>query len=176
MKTATKPSGSRKKTAAKQKTTKTASRASASSKAPAKTTGAAGGTAKSATGRSSSKSKPTAREHSTVPEKAVSRVTFDHDEIRRWAEERGGQPACVSGTGGKGDIGMIRIDFPGFSGEGSLEPIEWDDWFEKFDERNLALLYQEQTAGGQKSNFNKIVSRETAEEATKPKVKRAGGR
>lgn len=97
--------------------------------------------------------------------KAQSKVTFDHEEIRRWAEERGAEPACVKGTGGKDDIGMIRLDFPGYSGETSLEHIGWDEWFDKFDERNLALLYQEATADGQKSNFNKIVSRETAESA-----------
>ena len=62
----------------------------------------------------------------------------DHEEIRQWAEERGGTPACVRGTGGQGDIGMLRLDFPGYSGEHSLEPIAWDDWFEKFDERGLA--------------------------------------
>ena len=75
------------------------------------------------------------------------------------------KPACVRGTGGGGDIGMLRLDFPGYSGETSLSHITWDEWFEKFDERNLALLYQETTAGGEKSNFNKLVSRETAEGA-----------
>jgi hypothetical protein len=57
---------------------------------------------------------------------------------------------------------MIRLDFPGFSGEGSLEEISWDDFFSKFDEQGLALLYQEKTARGQKSNFNKLIARETA--------------
>jgi hypothetical protein len=87
---------------------------------------------------------------------------MDHEEIRQWAEERGAQPACVKGTGGKADTGMIRLDFPGYSGEESLQPISWDDWFEKFDERNLSLLVQDKTTRGQKSNFNKLVSRETA--------------
>ena len=86
---------------------------------------------------------------------------MDHDEIRRWAEERGGQPSCVRGTGGGGDAGVLRIDFPGFSGEDSLQPISWDEFFEKFDERGLALIYQE-TTRGQKSNFNKLVSRDDA--------------
>ena len=95
---------------------------------------------------------------------AQSHVTTDHEEIRRWAEKRGGQPACVKGTGGDGDVGMLRIDFPGYSGEESLQHISWDDWFEKFDDRNLALLFQEKTAGGAESSFNKLVSRETAEE------------
>lgn len=45
----------------------------------------------------------------------------------------------------------------------NLEEISWDEFFEKFDESNLALLYQEETASGQRSNFNKLVGRETAE-------------
>jgi anaerobic selenocysteine-containing dehydrogenase len=73
------------------------------------------------------------------------------------------------GTGGQGDTGMIRIDFPGYSGEGKLQEITWDEFFEKFDENGLALVYQEQTADGQQSNFNKLVSRQTAE-------KKGGGR
>lgn len=70
----------------------------------------------------------------------------------------------MRGTGGKGDVGMIRLDFPGYSGEGKLEKICWDDWFEEFDKKNLALLYQETTAGGEKSNFNKLVSRDSVED------------
>ncbi len=60
---------------------------------------------------------------------------------------------------------MIRLDFPGYSGEDSLEAISWDDWFQKFDESNLALLVQEKTARGQKSNFtfNKLVSRDNVD-------------
>jgi hypothetical protein len=108
----------------------------------------------------------------------LSRTTRDHEEIRRWAEERGGKPAHVKRTGSGEDIGILRIDFPGYSGAGSLEPITWEQWFEKFDERNLALLYQEETAGGQRSNFNKIVSAETAEEVEdgRGRSRSAGGR
>jgi hypothetical protein len=95
----------------------------------------------------------------------LSKTTKDHEEIRRWAEERGGKPSHVKSTGSKEDIGILRIDFPGFSGEGSLEPITWDEFFEKFDERGLALIYQEETVGGERSNFNKIVSSETADDA-----------
>lgn len=126
---------------------KVAASKSAPSKAAAK--GAARGGSSNGGGKASSS--------------ASSNVTTDHEEIRRWAEERGAKPACVRGTGGKGDTGMIRLDFPGFSGEGSLEEISWEDFFAKFDEQALALLYQEQTARGQKSNFNKLIARETAE-------------
>ena len=97
--------------------------------------------------------------------RAQSKVTTDHEEIRQWAEERGAEPACVRGTGNEGDIGMLRLEFPGAPGarDESLQPISWDDWFGKFDERGLALLFQDQTARGDSSNFNKIISRETAE-------------
>jgi len=97
----------------------------------------------------------------------------DHEEIRQWAEERGAQPSCVRGTGGRGDTGMIRLDFPGYTGEDSLEPISWDDWFQKFDEHNLALIVQDKTGRGQKSNFNKLVSRENVEKQGKGKARAA---
>jgi hypothetical protein len=94
----------------------------------------------------------------------LSKTTQDHDQIRNWAEERGGKPSHVKGTGGKHDPGLLRIDFPGYSGEGKLEEITWDEFFEKFDEQELTLVYQEKTADGKKSNFNKLVSRHTIEE------------
>ena len=88
---------------------------------------------------------------------------IDHDEIREWAEARGAKPSCVRGTGGKGDPGLIRLDFPGFSGGDRLEEISWDEWFQSFDDNNLALLVQDRTAAGEQSNFNKLVARATAE-------------
>jgi hypothetical protein len=89
-------------------------------------------------------------------------VTTDHDRIRRWVEERGGQPACVRGTGDSDDVGMLRIDFPGGTGAESLQPISWDDFFEKFDERKLAFLHHQPTRDGGRSYFNKLIDRRTA--------------
>ena len=70
-------------------------------------------------------------------------------------------------------MGMIRLDFPGYSGAQSLEHIDWDEWFQKFDDNNLALLVQEKTARGQQSNFNKLVSRETAKQGASSGRKRS---
>ncbi len=107
---------------------------------------------------------------------AAAQPLIDHEEIRRWAEARHAQPSRVKGTGrGAGDTGMIRLDFPGYSGRESLEPISWNEWFDAFDANDLALMVQEETARGQKSNFNKIVSRQTVQARSKPRVKRAGG-
>jgi hypothetical protein len=96
---------------------------------------------------------------------AQAKVTTDHDEIRKWAEARGGRPAAVRSTQSKKATGIIRIEFPDAPNakDDNLEEIFWEEFFEKFDESNLALLYQEETARGQRSNFNKLVGRETAE-------------
>jgi len=93
-----------------------------------------------------------------------SKITTHHETIRQWVESRGGRPARVKGTGSKKDPGLLRIDMPGYSGEDSLEPIEWDQFFNKFEENHLAFLYQETTAAGQRSNFNKLVDRQAAEQ------------
>jgi len=87
---------------------------------------------------------------------AASKKTIDHREIQRWVESHGGHPATVETTRSKKDVGLIRIDFPGFSGEGSLVPVEWDEWFRKFDEQELAFVYQD----GKNTNFNKLVRRD----------------
>lgn len=87
-------------------------------------------------------------------------MTKDPEIIREWAEARGGKPSAVMSTGKKNDVGILRIDFPGYSGKGSLEEISWDDWFEKFEENNLTFLYQEKTAAGKQSRFFKLVCAE----------------
>ncbi len=91
------------------------------------------------------------------------RATIDHDEIRRWVEERGGKPAIVKRTANGRQPGILRIDFPGFSGEQSLEELGWDEWFERFDSANLAFLHQDETGSGRPSRFNKLVARDSVE-------------
>lgn len=92
---------------------------------------------------------------------ASARTTTDHDTIRRWAEERGGRPTRVKNTetGGEG-AGVLRIDFA--EPDEGLEAIDWDTFFDTFEERGLALLFQEKTDDGSVSRFNKIVSRDGA--------------
>lgn len=82
------------------------------------------------------------------------KTTTDHDEIRRWAEERDGHPACIR-TDGPG--GILRIDFG--DPEEELEQISWEEFFEIFEQNELAFLYQEDVQGGT-SRFNKFVERE----------------
>ena len=97
-------------------------------------------------------------------ESSESKTTTDHEEIRKWVEDRGGHPARVKGTEKKNSPGLLRIDYPGYSGSESLEAISWDEFFVGFDENNLAFLYQEKTKDGGKSRFSKLIDRSSADE------------
>jgi hypothetical protein len=88
----------------------------------------------------------------------MSEVTTDHEKIRKWAQRHGGKPAAVATTHDKNDVGIVRIMFPRSkqSEHSNLTEISWDEFFEEFEKRSLALVYQED------SLFSKIVSRDKA--------------
>jgi hypothetical protein len=87
---------------------------------------------------------------------AEAKTTTDHNEIRRWVEERGGHPARVRGTGDKDGGGLLRIDYPGYSGEKELQEISWSEFFDAFDKNDLAFLYQAE----KDSRFSKLINRD----------------
>ena len=89
--------------------------------------------------------------------------TTDHEKIRSWVEERGGKPAAVIGTENGDDPGVLRIDFPGYTGEDSLRQISWEQFFDKLEKEQLAFLYQEETKDGSESRFSKLTNREEAQ-------------
>lgn len=162
-----KAAGSSKKAASSTKKAATSTRkASTSTKKAATSTKKASTPAKKASSSktsgkaSSSKTRrPAASKTSskkTSAKKSSSNTTTDHDEIRNWVEARGGFPAHVRQTGRKrGDLGVLRIDYPGYSGKDTLERIDWEDWFEAFDRNKLAFLYQDK----RNSRFSKLVNR-----------------
>jgi hypothetical protein len=86
-----------------------------------------------------------------------SATTTDHKVIKKWAEEREGRPATVRATEEDGHAGILRIDFG--PAEDQLQEIEWDEFFRKFDESDLAFLYQDCTKDGKLSRFHKFVRR-----------------
>jgi hypothetical protein len=126
-------------------------------------TSSAGRTSQRKTVKKAAPSRSRTASAGTSRRSSKSRITTDHEEIQRWAEERNAHPAIVKATRGKGGSGVLRLDFPGYSGQDSLQEIGWDEFFKLFDANGLALLYQEKTATGRKSNFNKLVSRDQAE-------------
>lgn len=91
-------------------------------------------------------------------------ATTNHEVIRRWIESRKGHPSVVKSTDGRkrDSAGLLRVDFN--EPEGPLDEISWDDFFSTFDENGLAFLFQEKTAAGRKSRFNKFVKRDSVED------------
>jgi hypothetical protein len=96
---------------------------------------------------------------------ALSKTTTDHEEIRKWAEARGAVPSEVASTHKGGEPGILRFEFPEapHHNDSKLSEISWDDFFEKFDANDLEFLYQDRTAAGEQSNFNKFVHPEHEE-------------
>ena len=89
----------------------------------------------------------------------TSKTTTDHAAIRKWAEKRGGHPTSVTGTEhGKESAGVLRLDF-GVKDE-KLHAVDWNAFFDKFEENKLAFLYQDKTADGKTSRFHKFIHRQ----------------
>ncbi len=89
-----------------------------------------------------------------------SKITTDHEEIRRWTEERGGQPACLPGTGERDDFGVLRLDFPGDDLEEPLLPITWEEFFDRFEENGLALQYPDDPSDGDPRRSSRLIQRD----------------
>ena len=85
---------------------------------------------------------------------STAKKVTNHDEIRSWAEEHGGRPAVVEATAEEGG-GILRFDFG--EKEDALKEISWDDFFEIFEDRRLAVLLPDDKDG--KSRFSKFVER-----------------
>jgi hypothetical protein len=108
------------------------------------------------TGKKASRSLQYSQEISSTADRPErdgrSLVTTDHEVIRRWAKARRAVPATVAGTEHDGHLGVLRFDFPGYSGDRLVE-VSWSDWFEAFDKRRLNFIYQERRSSGGRSNF-----------------------
>ncbi|HTX03416.1 MAG TPA: hypothetical protein VMD07_07030 [Candidatus Acidoferrales bacterium] len=81
-------------------------------------------------------------------------TTRDHEVIRKWAEDRGAQPASTVRSENTG-LGVLRLDFPGQRGR-PLKRIDWGDWFRAFDERDLCFVYEDKSDNGMRSDFFRL--------------------
>jgi hypothetical protein len=90
----------------------------------------------------------------------MAETTTDHHTIKKWAEKHGGKPAAVESTYSTSDVGIIRLMFPKapHSEHDHLVEISWDEFFKEFDQRKLALLYEDN------SMFSKLVGRDSVKE------------
>lgn len=75
---------------------------------------------------------------------ATQKIT-DHTEIKLWAEKYNGHPAIIKGSEGEGRLGILQFDFRQNGGDNQLIEISWEDFFDEFEDKNLALLYSEES-------------------------------
>ena len=73
--------------------------------------------------------------------------------------ERGSASVCrsiatVKATKSKGEPGLLRLDFE--PRDEGVEPVDWEDFFEKFEEVGLVFLCQDHAADGKVSRFHKF--------------------
>jgi hypothetical protein len=103
-------------------------------------------------------SKPASHRASHAETDTSSKTTTDHEVIRKWAEKRGGHPTSVTGTEhGKESAGVLRLDF-GVKDE-KLHAVDWNAFFDKFEEAKLTFLHQDKTSNGKLSRFHKFIHR-----------------
>lgn len=84
-------------------------------------------------------------------------VTRSHAVIKHWAAERGATPATVPNDMHGGYLGVMRLNFPGYGGQG-LVPTSWDEWLKTFDHGEMVFIFQQQMENGQRSNFFHLAS------------------
>ncbi|MEQ1771183.1 MAG: hypothetical protein ABL879_15230 [Devosia sp.] len=93
----------------------------------------------------------------------MSRILSAADEIRQWAEARGGQPAWSElPTGTRSQI-VLRIVFDQYllnSGEsqdqdrpGGLDLVSWDDWIGELKNQKLSLKVGDKIDGQLDNDF-----------------------
>lgn len=79
----------------------------------------------------------------------IEKITTKHDEIKKWVEEHGGRPAIIGSLELNINSVGLQLNFHGkqdkeYLGESvPLIYVNWEKFFEIFDKKNLALMYEE---------------------------------
>ncbi len=86
------------------------------------------------------------------------KTTIDHDEIRRWVEEHHGRPTTADPPA-EGFPGVLQIAFPERGNEAAIDELSWMEFFGKFEDQELAFIYELEPPGQATSHFAKFVPR-----------------
>lgn len=73
-------------------------------------------------------------------------TTTEHALVRKLIEDREGYPAHLESSEGQGDSGLLQVGLTdedeGQGGE-DLKELSWEQFFEEFEEKDLAFAYRE---------------------------------
>jgi len=76
--------------------------------------------------------------------------TIDHEEIRLWIEEQGGEPALTMTLEMPG--GMLAIQFDDLDPD--YQTISWEEFFDMFESRNMIFCYDAEESEDQSFSYS----------------------
>ena len=93
----------------------------------------------------------------------MSQILTERDDIRQWAEARGGNPMLMEVPTGSSSRTVLQLTFgqdelnadnnEGPDRIGGYELVSWDDWFAALEENKLAISVSDDPAGGNEAEF-----------------------
>lgn len=94
----------------------------------------------------------------------MSRVLTKPEDIRQWAEARGGNPLLLETQVGTRTRTVLQIAFgqeslntgesQGQDRPGGYELVGWDEWIAALERENLALRVSDDPSGGREAEFD----------------------
>ena len=100
----------------------------------------------------------------TNQEVSMSRILTKAEDIRQWAEARGGNPMMMDVQSGTRTRTVLQIAFgqdalntgesQGQDRPGGFELVGWGDWIAALERENLALRVSDDPAGGREAEFD----------------------
>lgn len=81
----------------------------------------------------------------------MANMTTDHETLRAWIEQHGGQPALVRRADEQAGAseGALSFEFLADGQEPELVPISWADFFQRFDHQGLTLSFEDSAGAPQ---------------------------
>jgi hypothetical protein len=94
----------------------------------------------------------------------MSKILLNRQDIRQWAEARGGSPMLAEVPDGTRTRTLLQLTFgqealnadenEGPDRPGGFELSSWDDWFAALDAAGLALRVSDDPSGGAEAEFD----------------------
>lgn len=108
----------------------------------------------------------------------MARTLTSHEEIRQWANARGGNPMLLDTSGVRDERVLLQITFGqhALNAEGNEGPDNsltggwaltgWDEWFEQLEKNGLAIRVNDDEPGTLSNDFHFVPREGSSEEQT----------
>ncbi len=108
----------------------------------------------------------------------MARILTSHEDIRQWANARGGNPMLLDTSGIRDETVLLQITFgqhalnaernegPDVSLTGGWSLTGWDEWFEQLEKNGLAIKVNDDEPGTLSNDFHFVPRDGESEEQT----------